>query len=115
MPQDNKNLPKDVFLHLFGVVTLYISAISLITLLFQYVNLGFPDPLESRYYSSLAGPIRWAMASLIIVFPVYLFVARLLHRDYQKFPEKKELKIRKWLVYLTLFITGLVIVIDLIK
>ncbi len=114
MNTENKNLPKDVFLHLLGIITLYVSAISLITLFFQYINLGFPDPLENYGYMSVSGPIRWAMASLIIIFPVYLFVSWLLHKDAQVNPEKRELKIRKWLVYFTLFITAVTIITDLV-
>ncbi|MBI4991944.1 MAG: hypothetical protein HZB99_01885 [Candidatus Harrisonbacteria bacterium] len=114
MNENNKSLPKDVFLHLLGIIALYISAGSLIALLFQYINILFPDPLFPIYYSSVAWPIRWSMASLIIVFPVYLLVSWLLYKDYSKNPEKRELKIRKWLVYFTLFLTAIVIITDLV-
>ncbi len=101
-------------MHLLVIIALYINAINFINLLFQYVNLAFPDALESYYYSGAAGSIRWAMASLIIVFPVYLFVTRLLNKEYKKYPEKRDLKIRKWLVYLTLFVAAVVIIGDLV-
>lgn len=109
-----KSLPKDVFLHLLGIITLYISAASLIALLFQYVNIYFPDLLSPVYYSSVAWPIRWAMASLIIIFPVYILVSWMLNKDYSQHPEKRELKIRKWLVYFTLFLAALIITTDLV-
>lgn len=111
---ENKNLPKDVFLHLLSIIALYISAGSLITLIFQYINLYFPDALRPIYYSGTADTIRWTMASLVIVFPVYLAVIWMLDRDYLRFPEKRELKIRKWLVYFTLFLGGIILITDLV-
>lgn len=111
---ENKNLPKDVFTHLLSIIALYISCIGLITLFFQYINLFFPDALSPIYYSGVADSIRWAMASLLIVFPVYLFVMRMLDREYRFSPEKRELKIRKWLVYFTLFAASVIIIGDLI-
>src|SRR3989338_6139750 len=104
-----KSSPKDVFLHLLSIITLYISAGGLVALFFQYINLAFPDQLYPNYYYSVAGPIRWAMASLIIVFPVYLFTNWLLQNDYAKNPEKRELRIRKWLGHITLFAAVVII------
>ena len=109
-----KSSPKDVFLHLLSIITLYISAGGLVALFFQYINLAFPDQLYPNYYYSVAGPIRWAMASLIIVFPVYLFTNWLLQNDYAKNPEKRELRIRKWLVHFTLFAAAIIIMVDLV-
>ena len=110
----NNNAPKDVFMHLLSMIALYISSGSLIAILFQYINLYFPDPLQPIYYSSVAGTIRWTMASLIIIFPIYLAVMNLLNHDYAANPEKRELKIRKWLVYFTLFIAAIIISTDLV-
>jgi len=118
MDNDNRNLPRDVFFQLLGIVTLYVSAISLITLFFQYINVLFPDVVNRYYdyvYLDAAGPIRWAMASLMIFFPVYLLMTKTLNADYDQHPEKREFKLRKWLVYFTLFITALAIIIDLVS
>lgn len=108
-----KSSPRDVFLHLLGIVTLYISAVSFGTLLFQYVNRFFPDALVDMY-SSPSGSIRWAIASLLIVFPVYVWLSWFLQRDVVAYPEKRELKVRKWLLYFTLFLAAIVIIIDLV-
>ncbi len=111
---NNNNAPKDVFMHLLSMIALYISAGSLITLLFQYINIYFPDALQPVYYSGVAGTIRWAMAALMIIFPIYLAVMNLLNQDYAASPEKKDLKIRKWLVYFTLFAAAIIISTDLV-
>ena len=110
-----RNLPRDLFLHLLAIVTLYWSAVSFVALLWQFINYFFPDPLN-RYYNYLAstGPIRFAVASLIIVFPVYILVSWFLNRIYAKEYAVRESKIRKWLIYFTLFIASLVIIGDLV-
>jgi hypothetical protein len=108
------NSPKDFFLHLLAIITLYMSAASLITLLFQYINVLFPDPLVYVSYSGIADGIRYAMASLMIVFPVYIFISRMLYREYLAAPEKREYRFRKWLLYFTLFVAGITIITDLI-
>ncbi|MBI3046592.1 MAG: hypothetical protein HYY86_03610 [Candidatus Harrisonbacteria bacterium] len=114
MNENNKSSPKDVFLHLLAIIALYISAGSLIRLWFDYINLSFPDILNYYSYSATAGTIRWGMAALIIVFPVYLSASWLLNKDYRNQPEKRDLKIRKWLVYFTLFIAAVMIIGDLV-
>lgn len=105
--------PKDFFLWAGAIVTLYVSAVSLLTLIFQYVDKLFEDQLET-YYDPYSGAIRFAIASLIIIFPLYLYFTRTLNKDMRANPEKKELWVRKWLLYFTLFVAGVTIVIDLI-
>ncbi len=107
-----RNLPRDVFLHLLAMVTLYWSAISVITLCWQYVNYWFPD--AANYAYGFSGNIRFAVSSLMIVFPVFILTSWFLNRIYLKESAVRESKIRKWLIYLTLFIASLVIIGDLI-
>lgn len=114
MENNIKSSPKDVFMQLLAIGTLYMSVVGFITLLFQYTNVLFPDPLSYENYSSVAGPIRWAMASLIIIFPAYLLLSWALHKDFAVHPEKRELRIRKWLVYFTLFVAAITILSDLV-
>ena len=108
-----RNIPRDLFLHLLAVVTLYWSAVSFVTLLWQYINYFFPDILR-YYYEGVNGPMRFAIASLIIVFPVFILVSWFLNKIYAKESQVRESKIRKWLIYFTLFIASLVIIGDLI-
>lgn len=109
-----RNLPRDVFFHLLAMVTLYWSAVSFVTLCWQYVNYFFPDILN-RGVMNLSGPIRFAVASLVIVFPVCILVSWFLNRIYRNETAVRESKIRKWLIYLTLFIASLVIIGDLVS
>ncbi len=109
-----RNLPRDVFLHLLAIVALYWSAISFVTLVYQYINYFFP--LTIGYYGpqSFSSAMRFAIASLIIIFPVYLLTSWSLNKIYAKESEVRESKVRKWLIYLTLFVAALVIIGDLV-
>lgn len=108
-----RNLPRDVFLHLLAVVTLYWSSIAFVNLIWQFINYFFPDILNG-YYINFSQASRFAVASLIIVFPVFIVVSWYLNKIYRKEAEVRESKIRKWLIYFTLFVASLVIIGDLV-
>jgi len=112
-----RNIPRDLFLHLLAVVTLYWSAVSFVTLIWQFINKFFPDVLSEYYgYADFARSsiIRFSVSSLIIVFPVFILVSYYLNKIYARESQVRESKIRKWLIYFTLFIASLVIIGDLI-
>ncbi len=116
MDQSAKMTPKDFFLNLGVVVTLYTSAITFLTLLFEIIDRVFPDALSQGYYSYgyYSSGIRFAIASLVIMFPLCILISVLNNREAVLVPEKKKLAIRRWLSYVTLFITSLAMAIDLI-
>lgn len=108
---------REAFLYLVLFLTLYISSFSFGTLLFQFINRWIPDASQfpSVYETqSILDTIRHATASLIITFPIFLFVSWLLARGLATDPDKRSSKIRKWLTYITLFIAAGIIIGDLI-
>ncbi|MHA2218180.1 MAG: DUF5671 domain-containing protein [Candidatus Hodarchaeales archaeon] len=109
-----KSSARDFFLYLFSTFAIWIVATNFGTIIFQIINIYIPDVTrpEQPYSRDL---IRWSMASLIVVFPVYIVAMRFLNRDVRNFPEKADLKIRKWLLNLTLFLAAIVIISDLIS
>jgi len=118
MEQENqaikRNIPRDLFLHLLAIVTLYWSSISFVTLLWQFINNFLPDLLDFYTGSYSLDLIRFNVSAIIIVFPVFIAVSWYLNKIYKKESAVRESKIRKWLIYLTLFIASLVIIGDLI-
>lgn len=113
--ETKKNTPRDFFLYLLSSATLYYSAVWMITLWYQYINHWFPEP--NQYVGADTGItslMRWAVASLLIVFPVYVGVTHWLNKDLERNPEKREFKVRKWLTYITLFIAAITIIVDLV-
>lgn len=110
--QSAQSGPRDVFLHLFALIALYVNVIFLGYLVFSLINLYLPDPLEYERVDSSA--LRWPIAVLTVMFPLYLWANYVLQKDISRYPEKRKLKSRKWLLYLTLFIAAGVIAVDLI-
>lgn len=110
-----KTTAKDFFLYFAQAVTLYVSAGSLLTLLFGIINFVVVDPAASSfYYGGYSGGIRFAIASLIIIFPLYLFLTWYARKDVVAHSEKGHMWVRVWFIYITLFITGAAVVGDLI-
>lgn len=101
--------PKDVFLHLFAIFALYVSAGAFVSLIFDYINLAFPDALNPYEAQGAMGSIRWAIASLVVVFPAYLYSSWMLERGYAANPATREMRTRKWLVHFTLFLAAVII------
>lgn len=112
--EDNiKSTPKDVFMHLLSIITLYVSIVSLIALSFAYIESIFPDRLN-YYFQGILSQIRWSSSVLLVVFPVYILVSWLIAKDVRILPERRHIKIRKWLVYFTLFLSAITVIVDLI-
>lgn len=102
-------------MYLLMIFALAGSAISLGILLFQYINLFVPDVASTQcQYGGCDSAIRSALAFLIVLFPVLVWSMRFLRRDVRRLPAKRELPIRRWLLYLTLFVAGLIVIGDLV-
>ncbi|PIR52193.1 hypothetical protein COU77_01585 [Candidatus Peregrinibacteria bacterium CG10_big_fil_rev_8_21_14_0_10_49_16] len=112
VPPD-KGGAREAFLHLLTFATLYAVLISLTYLYFRFINKLFPDPeLERHLLIENFSDVRRSLAVLIITFPLFLWMSRLLLLDMKKHPEKIWSGIRRWLTYLTLFITALALIGD---
>lgn len=114
MAHDSGTSPKHVFMYLLLIAMLYVSVVSFIALIFQYINILLPDPIQN-YLPGFYDAIRFSSSALIVAFPVYLLMSWLIQKEYIAVPETKQLKTRKWLVYLTLFIAAVTIIIDLVQ
>lgn len=108
-----KNTPRDVFLHLLNIFTFYTSVISFIALSIQYIETVFPDTLNF-YYTGMADAIRRSTSILVIAVPVFLLTSWLLSKVMGSIQEKRDFRLRKWLIYFTLFISAVTIIVDLI-
>ena len=97
---------REAFLHLVLFAALYAAAISGVSLLFDFINRMRPDPAmgESARASvwALRGT-RWSLATLIVSFPVFLWLSRFVLREMTAQHEKTWSAVRRWLTYLTLF------------
>lgn len=106
--------PRDVFLHLLLMGTLYAAVISTIVLLFQYIELLFPDQLHYSYFASTS-TIRSSTAVLLVVWPVFLIASWILGKGFVVSQNRKDIWIRKWLIYLTLLIASITMMVELVQ
>ena len=105
---------REAFMYLVLFTTLYLTTFNLGRLIFQFINLGFPDPAAyAGFADSARQAIRFSVASLIIAFPIFLYLSLLIGRAIRRDPSKRASKVRKWLTYMTLFVAAGVIIGDL--
>jgi len=103
---------RDAFLYLLSFVTLGIWSQALGQIGFITVNQLIPDPLNRTYNQAYA--MASSLARLIVVFPIYLLLMRLLIKDLATHPDKYQSGVRKWLTYLALLITALIAIVDVV-
>ncbi len=111
MDNKPKTTAKDFFLYLGITIGLYASVVSFLNLVFTIINKVFP--LAGDYIGGYENTIRICIATLIIFFPTFFYLTWLIYKDLKVNPEKKEIWVRKWMIFLNLFIAGLTAAIDL--
>src|SRR5688572_2114737 len=107
---------REAFLYLVLFAMLYWSAYHLGSLLFDIINMAFPDPAgeRSELMTYARREMRWSISSLIVAFPIFLYMSWLVGRDISADPNKRHSKVRRWLTYLTLFVSGTALIGDVI-
>ncbi|MFP6797039.1 MAG: DUF5671 domain-containing protein [Pseudomonadales bacterium] len=106
-------LARDAFLYLVMFGTLYVSGFHLGALLFQFINLAFPDRLGQEEMATLDF-MRVATAALIVAYPMFISVSYYTNRGLVLDPARRTSAVRRWLTYLTLFIAACVITGDFV-
>lgn len=109
-----KTTPKDFFLWAGAMITLYGSIISFINLLFGYINYVFPDVLNNYYQNPYDSGLSYWMAAFIILSVAAIGLLRYIHMTIASDQSRADIWVRRWALYLTLFIAGLTILGDLI-
>jgi len=105
---------REAFLYLVMFSTLYYASFNLGDLLFELINHYLPDPASHDDYRKMFwDSTRWNISSLIISFPVFLFMSRFIGREVAQNPVKRQSSIRRWLTYLTLFVASSIMIGDL--
>lgn len=113
---ETRNAPKEAFLQVLSMTTLYLSVVNVLQILWQALNKWLPDALEMQYgYSSFSnGVIQFAIASFIVSFPVFLLTTISLKKMYSVYRESATSKLRRYLTYITLFFGSMILIGDVI-
>lgn len=106
---------KHFALQLGALISLYVSISFLLVLLFGIITLLFPDAADGYYeYSSATDNIRLGIAMVVVFFPAYLFLTRLVNQTRRGAAQDSTYTgLTKWLLYLSLLVGGLVLLGDL--
>jgi len=113
-----KITPKFFFLSLGALVGLITVVTSFLNLVFETLNKKFPDVLNATYsygyntYDYTA--MRGALATLIIVFPVFIVLSYFWKKTMSAGLGRVDEIIRKWMLYLIIFLSSIVIIVDLV-
>jgi hypothetical protein len=118
MEQSQKLTPKFFFLSIGSLVALIATVSAFLNLVFAALDHVFPDVLTASYQYGYVSysyeSMRSALAILIIVFPVFLVLTRLWNRATKKGMGHWDETIRKWVIYLILFLASITIIVDLV-
>ncbi len=103
---ENKIKALDVFVYLGIFITLVVSVTNLLQIIFAAVNRKFVDLLDYQGVMDVYNSdVRFAIASLVVVYPIYVGLSWFVAKDIVKNPYKRDLKIRKIMIYVALFVT----------
>lgn len=112
---------KEMFLHLLVMIALYATAISVLTVLFQIINVYVVDPLlayenyTGYSHTAIYRPLRFAIATLIVAYPLFFGLSWYLQKEYRRDPEQRQSRLRKFLIHFTLFVAALIMGGDLVS
>lgn len=98
-----------VFFSLLGMVALQSGRLA-----FAYIDFQFADPLTRETHVNQLARLRWAIASLIVGYPIFLYLGWRLGAAYRNDPERRVSRIRVWLTYITLIFAALTLIGDLV-
>lgn len=104
---------RDAFLYLLNFITLGFWTVALGQALYDLIAHWFPDPTQDAPYAKLLrDEIAWQVATVIVAFPIFLFVHTRIQRELQRRPDLYDSGVRKWLTYLALVIAAIVVITD---
>jgi hypothetical protein len=110
--------PLFFFLSLGVLVSLITSIVSFLNLVFETLNKKFPDVLNASYsygYNSYDyANLRSSLATLIIVFPIFVVLIYFWNKITKMQLSNIENIIKKWMIYFIIFLSSIVIIVDLV-
>jgi hypothetical protein len=103
--------PRNVFVYLLSLLTLYLSAIGVAVLIWGLADYWFPDPIQ-RYRSN--GAVRTGISMVVVAFPVFMYVSAYIARKLRSGELPARSMLRRVMTFVTLFIIAVTAIVDLI-
>ncbi|MEA2786026.1 MAG: hypothetical protein QOF71_2130 [Candidatus Eremiobacteraeota bacterium] len=107
---------RDAFYYLLNFITLGFWTVALGQLFYVLIERRFPDPV-SRYVNgmssgALLSEIAWQLATIIVAYPCFVVIGRLIARENARRPDALESGVRAWITYLALVIAAIIVLMD---
>lgn len=109
----SKNSAKITFFYLLSLFGLVFTALTTGMILFQIINKLIPDVINYSGRFS-ARQLRFAISAVIVASPVYYWMTSLIQKSLKKGELDQESQLRKWMTYIIIFVSAIVIIISLI-
>ena len=98
-----------VYFALLGVVAGYVGVLA-----FALVEFLFADDLSRQATDAGVSGLRRAIASLVVGYPIFIFLGARLAAAQRRDSKRRESRIRAWLTYITLIFASIILIGDLI-
>ncbi len=106
---------KDFFLNLGVFVVLYTLVATFLTFMFSVINSVLPDVRDVyNYYDPYGQSMRLSVSILIVATPLLVYLLRTVHKTIEVDSAKKDIWIRRWGLFLTLFLSIVMLAVDLV-
>lgn len=109
-----KNAPKFAFYYLLSLVALIFMAIATGQIIFQLINKFIMDPFSSYGADFSTDVLKFAISAIIIATPIFYIISNLIYKSLFSGKLEKDAGIRRWLSYLILFASAVIIIVFLI-
>ncbi len=100
-----------VYFSLLGMVATQVGGLG-----FAWIDRHFADTLTSStyYFGYASSGLRWSISSLIVGYPIFLFLGWRLAARKRRDPERRRSRVRAWLTYITLIFAAGALIGDLV-
>jgi cytochrome c-type biogenesis protein CcmH/NrfF len=103
---------REAFLYLLNFITLGFWTVALGRIFIELIARRFPDAAHPVYGHSVVYDVSWQLATLIVAFPCFLVIGRLIAGELRRRPDAFDSGIRAWLTHVALVIAGLIMLSD---
>jgi Domain of unknown function (DUF5671) len=104
---------REAFLYIINFAILGVVAFYVGKLAFAWIEFKFDDQLARQNWQGGASGLRWAIASLVVGYPIFLVLGARLSAARRNNPEQRTSRLRAWLTYITLIFAALTLIGDL--
>lgn len=108
MEQEKNSAAKFAFYYVFSLIALIFTAESVGMIIFQIINKNIVDVLETFHGQYSSGALKFAISAIIIASPIYFLTTAQINKNIFNGKLEKDAGVRKWLSYLILLVSSLV-------